>query len=296
MKHKTILFLFVITLFTISSAFSQDDQDSTNTWGKDWKHHKFRFSFFHDEFKGQPTVSLNYGLSKINMQNLSTALAKPNLLELKLGYTTITSDWKDEDIIRYKYKYAYLSNFSTDLSGNNSAGDYKSDMWRFGFGRASGYGYKLGSSAIIPYHAYSIDWTKAKFNNLPANPADQALLEPFDNTFRFGTSMEAGIRFKLVPHFIVEGGYERSIIFPKHLFWKWAGSVIIETAGQVALDKFIDKIMDSSPYAAPIMSFLLKNAFSYGMYELRQSKMNWPFNTAAPLAYNQFKVGVTFVF
>jgi hypothetical protein len=32
------------------------------------------------------------------------------------------------------------------------------------------------------------------------------------------------------------------------------------------------------------------------MYQLRQEKMNWPFNTAPPLAYDQFKFGVTFVF
>ncbi|HSP87628.1 MAG TPA: hypothetical protein VLN45_05810, partial [Ignavibacteriaceae bacterium] len=66
--------------------------------------------------------------------------------------------------------------------------------------------------------------------------------------------------------------------------------------GHWALDSFVDEIMDSSPYAAPIVGFVLKCALSYGVYELRQDKMNWPFKSAAPLAYDQFKFGMTFTF
>ncbi|MGE5847186.1 MAG: hypothetical protein ACM34O_10705, partial [Ignavibacteria bacterium] len=103
-------------------------------------------------------------------------------------------------------------------------------------------------------------------------------------------------KIKVLPVLTLEAGYERSIIFPRHLFWKWLGSAGIELIGQWALDEFIDNIMDSSPYAAPVVNFVLKNALAYGIYELRQEKMNWPFNSAAPLAYDQFKFGVTFVF
>jgi len=35
---------------------------------------------------------------------------------------------------------------------------------------------------------------------------------------------------------------------------------------------------------------------SYGIYELKQDKMNWPFETVPPLAFSQFKIGVSFVF
>ena len=82
----------------------------------------------------------------------------------------------------------------------------------------------------------------------------------------------------------------------RHLFWKWAGSGIIEAASQGMLDHFIGKIGKSSPMALPIVSVILKSALSYGIYELRQEKMNWPFNSAAPLSYDQWKVGVTFNF
>jgi hypothetical protein len=54
--------------------------------------------------------------------------------------------------------------------------------------------------------------------------------------------------------------------------------------------------MDSSPYAGPVVGFILKSALSYGIYELRQEKMNWPFSSAAPLSYDQVKFGMTFNF
>ena len=93
-----------------------------------------------------------------------------------------------------------------------------------------------------------------------------------------------------------DAGYERSIVFQRHLFWKWAGSAIIEAAAQGLLDGFISEVFESTPAAGPIVNFLLKNALAYGIYELRQDKMNWPFSSEAPIAYDQFKFGVTFVF
>jgi hypothetical protein len=62
------------------------------------------------------------------------------------------------------------------------------------------------------------------------------------------------------------------------------------------LDKFIDEIFESSPSAAPVVNFMLKSALTYGMYELRKDKMNWPFNSDSPLTYDQFKFGLTFIF
>jgi len=80
------------------------------------------------------------------------------------------------------------------------------------------------------------------------------------------------------------------------LFWKWAGSAIIEAAANGLLDVFIKEVFESSPQAGPIVNFLLKNALAYGIYELRQSDMNWPFTTTPPLAFDTFRFGVNFTF
>jgi hypothetical protein len=90
--------------------------------------------------------------------------------------------------------------------------------------------------------------------------------------------------------------YERSIIFERHLFMKWVGSGLIEAISQGLLDTFIGRIAKSSPAALPIINVLLKGALAYGLYELRQEKMNWPFPSAPPLSYDQWKVGLTFNF
>ena len=94
----------------------------------------------------------------------------------------------------------------------------------------------------------------------------------------------------------MEAGFERSIVFERHLFWKWAGSSIIELIAHGLLDAFINKILDSSPAAGPIVSFLLKSALGWGIYELKQDKMNWPFTSEPPIAFDNIKFGVTFVF
>ena len=297
MFNKKILFIIILSLVSVAYNFAQED-DSTNNNENGWKHHhRFRFMMFHDEFKGKPTISLNYGLSKLSTKNFDENFAKPNLLELKLGYTHESNNDVEENILDYNYKYFYISNISTNLSGGSSnSSDLKTDLWRFGFGRSSGYGYELGSAAIIPYHTYSFEWSRLSMKDNPLTANDQGTTNLYNDSFRFGTSSEAGIRFKVIPNLILEAGYERSIIFPRHIFWKWVGSSIIEAAGQWGVDSFVNEILDSSPYAAPIVNFVLKNALSYGIYELRQEKMNWPFDTVAPLSYDQFKFGLTFVF
>lgn len=300
---KKLLLLITAFAFVLScTLFSQEkgkeeNGDSSETeeqgwWDKDdWE---FEFDLF-NSYKS-PSVSVTYGFSSINLNNFSGSFASPNIPELKLGYTTEKPAWKTEGILKYKYSYIFLSNVTTDIQGTPGENEIESNLWRFGFGWASGYGYDLGSSAIIPFNSTSLAWSRLDVKNFPANEQDKNKLLMYHDAFRFGSGSEAGLRVKVIPQITLEGAYERSVIFERHLFWKWAGSAVIEAAGQWALDSFIDKIMESSPYAAPIAGFVLKGALSYGIYELRQDKMNWPFKSAAPLAYDQFKFGMTFTF
>jgi len=300
MFAKKLLLTLMLSLISLIYVYPQDE-DTTEVTNDKWEHHHhkfhdFRFNVFNDEFNGTPTVSAYYGQSKTSIKDFNETFAKPSLVELKLGYTHQSSTSEEENILNYNYKYFYVSNISVDLN-NNSIGinDLKTDLWRFGFGRAIGYGYKLGSAAIIPYHSYSFEWSKLRMEDTPFDRNDKNTTDLFDQTFRFGNSTEGGIKFQVIPNLALEAGYQRSVIFPRHVFWAWAGGVAIEVVGQSAIDHFVNEIMDSSPYAAPVVSFILKNALSYGLYELRQDKMNWPFDTVAPLAYDQFKIGLTFV-
>jgi len=306
MFNTKLLMLITAFVFLFSSfQFSQEEgkvekSDSAETIDNDWgdKDDWDDFNFEFDMFKNykSPSISLTYGFSSININNFSGSFANHNIPEVKLGYTTEKPTREEEGILRYKYNYLFLSNVTTDISGTPTSNEIESNLWRFGFGWANGYGYDLGASAIIPYNSYSFAWSRLDVKNFPTNQEDAAKLALFDDAFRFGTGSEAGLRIQLIPLVNLEVGYERSVIFERHLFWKWAGSALVEGAGHWALDAFVEKIMDSSPYAAPIVGFVLKSALSYGIYELRQEKMNWPFKSAAPLSYDQFKFGVTFNF
>jgi hypothetical protein len=298
MKIKYVLCVLLLILLSVN-AFPQEEAAKADSSESGWNWHEWE-KFHHDMdflkngFKGSPTIVLKYGLSGMSLNNFRGSFADPNLLEIKLGYTDEKSYKHNENLVDYDFKYLYLSNISTDIGNVNVVSpELKNSSWRFGFGKATGYGYKIGKSAVIPYYSYDLSWTKLDLENqvIPAN--DKALLDNFDGTFRFGTNTEGGIKFKVIPMLTFDASYERAIIFPRHLFWKWAGSVAIESIGQFLVDDFVGEIMHSSPYAGPVMSFILKNALSYGIYELRQDKMNWPFKSAAPLAYDQFKFGFT---
>jgi len=301
-KLLIVLFSFILTPMIIA----QDDSTKTEKdweWHWDWDEWNDWEDWVADNgFKTtRPAISLQYGLANMSRTDIQSEFVDPNLLELKLGYIKERNAWGTDYIIKHSYKYLYLSNESNKLAGKEAVGtEIESDMWRFGVGWSSGYGYKLGeSSAIIPYYSYTLNWSNINFNYpdaLPDTSMDIQTLNLYDESFRFGTSAEGGIRIKIIDNLMLDAGYERSIVFQRCLFWKWAGSALIEVAAQGLLDTFINEVFKSSPAAGPVVNFLLKNALSYGIYELRQDKMNWPFPSEPPIAYDQFKFGVTVVF
>ncbi len=304
-KVKFLIVLFALTFSQIIVA--QDDSTKTEKdWEWHWNWHEMdEWDDWGIDFgfqKSRPTISLQYGLAKLDREDLQSQFVDPNLLEIKLGYIKESKAWETDNIIKHNYRFIYLSNESSKLAGKNSIGaEIESDMWRFGFGRSSGYGYNLGeSSAIIPYYSYTMNWSNIDFKfpdilTLVPDP-DNDVLNLYDESFRFGTSSEGGVRIKVLDNLMLDAGYERSIVFQRHLFWKWAGSAIIETAAQGLIDGFVSEVFESSPAAGPIVNFILKNGLAYGIYELRQKKMNWPFSSEAPIAIDQFKFGITVVF
>jgi hypothetical protein len=272
------------------------NKDTTKDNISSWIYEYCYVKGFQYDFSGNPTIAVNYGLSKVGIENFDESFQNPALLEVKLGYTHENNNFMRTNIIDYSFNYFYTGNTSVNLTNNSSGGaGLKTDLWRFGFGNSSGYGYNLGAVAIIPYHNCSFEWSRLRMEDTPLNAIDESTTDLFNQTFRAGNSEAGGIMFQFLPGISIDAGYERSVIFPRFMFWKWAGGALIEVAGQSVINSFLSDIFDSSPYAAPVLNFLLKNALSYGLFQLRHNEMNWPFNTAEPLAYDQFKFGLTFV-
>lgn len=318
MFNKKLLFFFISFVLVTATVFAQQDtttveddddffsENHDNHWWKNWDENWMDW-----EFRGTPFIEVNYGLGNFNQKNMTYDFAKVGSGELKLGYSTRQSFF-EERIIDFKDHYFFISRLGSDMEGTTAkANELRSSMWRFGFSSRSGYGYKLGDLYILPYNASGIVWARIDIKDFPPSvwpaiypplqtqldaEADNDFLNRIDKTFRFGTSAESGINFDFDSKIGFNVGYETSVLFPRHMFWKHAGSWLIEAAGMGLLDHFIDQIGDSSPLSLPFVNAILKGAYQFAFYSLKKEKMNWPFNTEAPLTYETFKFGVTFTF
>lgn len=295
---KKIFILSVLLLILVSSIFSQNKvKDSTSSK----KHNHFKI--FDEEFfyAGRPFIDISYGQTNFSFANSNESFQHQGIIETKLGYGFLGKTVYSPDIARYRNRFLFGSMISNSLSLKTGGNSNKNITWRFGFGDEEGYGYKIGKkSSINLYSAGTMNWTRYDDGRMGIDEYGNVIpggkLFDFYETFRFGTSMEAGVIVPLGNMVNIQAMYDRAVIFPRHLFWKHLGSVVIEEIGQTAIDGFVKAIMRSSPYAGPIVSFILKNGFAYGIYELRKENMNWPFETAEPLFNESFKLGITFMF
>jgi len=321
MIRKIFLFAAAIVLLSNMNLFAQSEKDSTDQnwihkkWHHEKKSHKKWFDWndhnmFDWKSKGKPFMEINYGIGEANHEKLKSDFADVGLLELKLGFAS-SSTFYDDDIITFKEKYIFGSRFRADLKSSSIAIDeMRSDLWRFGFAWREGYAYKFNNISIMPYHACGFVWSRLDMIDSPAkiysltNPPityddavnDTDILNRFHQAYRFGSVNEGGIRLEIFSSLSLNVSYEGAVIFPRHMVWKHLGSFVIEEGSKRLLDDFIDEVGDSSPYAAPVVDFLLHNGLSYAFFTLRKDRMNWPFETEVPLTYETLKLGITVTF
>jgi hypothetical protein len=290
-------FIILLIIFLLLPLYSQD-KDTVKNKGKE------KYNVFEDYqfYKGKPTIDLSYGISQPYLYNSGISFIRQGLLEMNLGFTYEKNYRYGKNITKYVNRFIYGGFVANNLDikpEDNS--DLKT--WRFGIGNSSGYGYGVwGKSSIILYSSGSMAWTR--FDNgvsyidpVEGPPNDYiAKTQDFNQTFRFGTGMQAGIIIPIQGVVNIQTQFDRTLVFPRHLVWKNLGSVIIEAIGQSAIDGFVHAIFKSTPAAAPIINFILKNGLSFGMNELRRQKMNWPFESAPPMVFDSFKLGFSFKF
>jgi hypothetical protein len=310
MKRSTNYFfiMLLIALGSVTTTFAQtDSSDTDKSDGKEWKsdckkHHKWHYDWdFSEDFMGlskikSPFISVLYGGSQLSIDDMDSDFNKHGFGEVKVGYQSLDKSYKDTDIIHFRSHYVDINAGNKNFYKSDEANKLTASTLQLGYGWNNGYGYTMGSSNIILTHSFGLGWTRLRFDDPVADGFDAKKLAYYDNSFRFGINSESGIQAQIIPHLSVNVAYNRSIVYPRVLFWKTAGSVLTEAAGYCLVDDFVGKVLKSTPAAAPIVNFLLKNGIAYGMYELRKEKMNFPFGGESPLMANTFKVGMTFSF
>jgi hypothetical protein len=244
-------------------------------------------------------IGLQYGFGDVDRDGFTGDLASVGSFEARLGFGIERTYAGEDALLRQSANFAHVGNIASrlasDLPGPTEVG---TDMWRFGLGFGDGYGYRfasdrgrfvLGSSAMFGW--YTLDVEGDALGGL--SPADATSLEQFTSHTRYGESWESAVEVGFGDMFALHLGYERTAVFPSFKFWYWLMSSIIDRGALVATDIFVDEVADASPYAAPVVRFLLEGALQYGFYELRKDDVNWPFDTDAPLTVDMFKLGVT---
>lgn len=277
--------LIVLSLFVTQCLSAQSNTDYTNSYK--------RFRLFE-----KPSIELTYGNSDIRLSGADGSFSNAGMIELKLGFTTKNKSYYGKNITGFENRYFFIGNASNKISYKSTeSGKIKNDLWRFGLGNKDAYGLKIGSIEIMPYSSNSFSWSKFSFEKSAGiSGADLNSFDKFNDAFRFGTSTEGGINLQLTPGFSIQPQFESSVIFPRHLFGKQLMSSIIEMSGYYLIDNFTKKIMRNAPAAGTFVNFLLKNAYEFGYYQLRKDKMNWPFNSEAPMRYYTYKIGMAFTF
>jgi hypothetical protein len=172
-----------------------------------------------------------------------------------------------------------------------------SEGGRFGFGNRLGFGYDLGPLELLPYNQIQYNWTK--FNPVDStgiSVEDGKILDRYAGAFRFGHSGEAGVKLQIAKSLGLVVGYEFAVIYPRHIFWPWLGSHIIQSTALGMVSVFSEDIVNSSPIFGPVMYFLLKNGVMYAFYQGYKEKMNWPFDSETPITIDTFKIGASLTF
>lgn len=247
-------------------------------------------------FRGQPTIIIHYGITGAKNKYLSKDFRRLGQLDLKLGYRK-TEIGNEDYIVDYSLHGVNVSHYAEGLwKSDPSSGNINTKAWQFGLGSENGYGYSFDKTTIIPYRSSNFVWTRLASDFSGVTSSDSSVLALYDETFRFGQIGGMGIQVQFFPLISFDVAFKRGIIFPRHLFWKHVGSVVVEEASRGLLNLFTRRVFESSPAAGPIIHFFLHSGITYAIYELRKEDMNWPFSTTSPITYDTFTFGVRFNF
>jgi hypothetical protein len=245
----------------------------------------------------RPFIEMNYGLAKPQFEGLDSSFNTLGLLELKLGYAALDSVRASLVSLDERYVFASYIGESLRPSSDPSEGEISSELTRFGGGNRLGYGFGGKGLTFEMYNQNALNWTRI----LPVEyetmvPEAQAIFDRYENTFRFGQLMEAGVKVHLARSIALTAGVEGAVVFTRHNFWPWLGSAMIYSGAQGGLQFFSEQIVNISPVIGPVLHFVLKSGVSLAYYMLLREDMNWPFGYETPLTVESFKLGAAITF
>jgi len=246
----------------------------------------------------RPFLEATIGNTQPQHQVHEAELTKIGIIEGKLGYSEIEPYKRFAHSLDERYVYgSYLEKDLRFVDKDERTGNVDTKYIRFGVGNRLGFGYKVGPTRLLLYNQNALAWTEME-SERPEGLAqsDIDILDRYENFYRFGTLAEAGLKFDLFKSFYANASLEGAVIFPRHIFWEWLGSAMLQYGALGAISAFSERIVDSHPIIGPLLFFVLKNGVSYLFYMGMQDDMNWPFTSEAPLTLESFKLSAGIAF
>ena len=250
----------------------------------------------------KPFLDVYYGNAQLSRQGMSGEISNTDIYGIAIGVKK-EKEHKESDEVIIQDKNGISLTLGSAQALQQSDSLYQGvpltntnalDFWSLGFINGMGYGYQWGSSTLMLTVEDNTSWTSInpRTYSLMQGPADWQNIIDFDGTMRLSSSMTSSLEFRVSNTVSLTGGYTWNQVMPRHLFWYWMGSEIIEGLAGNAVDRLIENFTEMSPKSQPVMHFVLKSAVLYGMKEMRRKYMNWPFETASPMNITYWNIGV----
>lgn len=296
-----LLFVLSFSLLSFSNILAKSDQDTSWYWKDDnfFKPFKKKVANYFDIEK--PYIEVSWGISNpsINKDKFDGKFESIYEADFRLGYYYKNNNEYDSSILDYSNNYFFIGHTSSNIFNKKELNNnIEAWAWKLGFMAGDGYGYKISKDInLIFYHSLGLQWTKVDFLNSDTSNFSQIdARQTYSDYFHFGEQWESGIKLQLFKFLSINANYERQVVYPRYMFWYWSMEKMIDAVGYGLIESFTYSIMKSSSWALPVMNFILKSGLSYGIYELKKVKMNWPFETVSPLMYDNFKIGLSINF
>ncbi len=286
---------FVLLFFLCLSAYAQKINSIQNYKATNFDN----FDFENLSTTTKSFIEIYYGLNSLKYKPYlaNKNVAQGSLTEIAYGRQT-KNPAGNYRIAEFEDEYFFSSYFSGLTPKNNSEINF--NLWRFGLALRKGYGYYTGINiSIFPYYQMGLTWNRGDFAepNIRTFTGEVSFFKRFNKNLRFGTINNAGLNIGITNFLSIGGSFETAVIFPRYLALKQFGSFFIELLSQTGID-YLTKgvIVKAAPNITPVAYFLLKNGLSYLFFSLKKEKMNWPFNTEAPLTFETYKFHITIAF
>lgn len=250
----------------------------------------------------KPFLDVYYGNAQLSRQGMSGEISNTDIYGIAIGVKK-EKEHKESDEVIIQDKNGISLTLGSAQALQQSDSLYQGvpltntnalDFWSLGFINGMGYGYKWGSSTLMLTVEDNTSWTSInpRTYSLMKGPVEWQNIMDFDGTMRLSSSMTSSLEFRVSNTVSLTGGYTWNQVMPRHLFWYWMGSEIIEGLAGNAVDRLIENFTEMSPKSQPVMHFVLKSAVLYGMKEMRRKYMNWPFETVSPMNITYWNIGV----